>query len=95
MAEVVDDDDVDGGGMTLVFITLTLREARKVEALLAAWDVTFEVRARPLSRTLFGFARHGAYFFVPTGQAEDLGARLTAAGFGHGVIPFGREAPPE
>jgi hypothetical protein len=82
-------DDDAGGDLTLVFITLALREARRVEALLTDWGVPFEVRARPLGRTVFGFPRNGAYFFVPAEHAPELADRLTAAGFGHGVMPTG------
>jgi hypothetical protein len=79
-------EDPDDPDLQLVFLTLTLREARRVEALLVEWGLSFEVRSEPVGRTIFGLARHGACFYVRQADAAACATRLTAAGFGHGVI---------
>jgi hypothetical protein len=69
-----------------VFLTPSLREARRVEAVLEGHGVDFVVRVEPCGTTLFGSPRHGAAFYVRAGQADYCRVQLTAAGMELGVI---------
>jgi len=63
-----------------------LKEARRVEDLLTAHEVSYVVEVEPFSRTLFGTLRYGAAFYVIAGQAEYCRSQLVAAGFERGVL---------
>jgi hypothetical protein len=80
------DENIDTSHLTLVFLTLTLREARRAEALLDECGVTYVVRAQQVGRTIFGLPRTGACFYVAPSDVGLCAARLTEAGFGEGVI---------
>jgi hypothetical protein len=70
-----------------IFIARTLRQARKVEALLTEAGVDYVVQVEPYGRSLiFGTIRHGAAFYVAAAQAALSRERLVAAGFGKGVV---------
>lgn len=70
-----------------IFIARTLRQARKVEALLAEANVDYVVQVEPYGRSfLFGTIRHGAAFYVAAAQAPHGRERLIGAGLGKGVV---------
>jgi hypothetical protein len=72
--------------LTRVFLTPSLREAFQVEALLTGNGVDYVVRVEPCGRSLFGSPRHGAAFYVASGQAGYCRSQLTAAGMELGVV---------
>ena len=73
-----------------IFIARTLRQARKVEALLTDAGVDYAVQVEPYGRSLlFGTIRHGAAFYVAAAGATDCRERLIRAGFGTGVVERG------
>ena len=82
---------VDGDALVkpeAVYITLSLREARKVEALLTSRSVDYTVQAEEVGRTfLLGTRRHGAVFYVSATQAAYCREVLEQGGFRHGRIP--------
>lgn len=70
-----------------IFIARTLRQARKVEALLTDAGIDYAVQVEPYGRSLlFGTIRHGAAFYVTAAHAAQCRERLVGAGFGKGVI---------
>jgi hypothetical protein len=70
-----------------IFIARTLRQAKKVEALLTAAGVDYDVEVEPYGRSLlFGTIRHGAAFYVAAIDAAPCRERLVAAGFWKGVV---------
>ena len=70
-----------------IFIARTVRQARKVEALLTEAGVDYDVQVEPYGRSLlFGTIRHGAAFYVAGAHAADCRERLLRAGFEKGVI---------
>jgi hypothetical protein len=70
-----------------IFISRTLRQARKVEALLTQAGVHYVVQVEPYSRSiLFGTVRYGAAFYVAATQAVHCREQLVAAGFANGVV---------
>jgi hypothetical protein len=69
-----------------VFIAPSLRKALQVEELLTGEGVDYVVQVEVFARSLLGRARHGAVFYVSGAQAAWCRARLTAAGFGRGVV---------
>lgn len=82
---------VDGEALVepeAVYVTVSLREARKVEALLTARGLDYTVQAEEVGRTLFlGSPRHGAVFYVSAAQAAYCLSVLEQAGFRRGRIP--------
>lgn len=72
-----------------VFIATSMREARRIEALLSGHGIDYLVEVESLGTSLFGSPRHGAAFYVPAGQADFCREQITMAGLAHGVI----EAP--
>ena len=82
----IERDVVDGADMVCVFIAATLREAREAEALLTSVGVDYIVDVEPIGTTLFGSSRHGAAFYVATGQAAYSASKLVAAGLSLGVL---------
>ena len=70
-----------------VYVAATLREARRIEALLTARGVNYATQVEVLGRsTLFGSLRHGAGFYVTATQAEYCRAALAQAGFSSGIV---------
>jgi hypothetical protein len=70
-----------------VFMARTLRQARKIEALLTGAGVDYTVQVEPYGRSLlFGTIRHGAAFYVSAAHALSCRERLVSAGFGTGVV---------
>ena len=54
-----------------IYLAASLAAARAVEALLTSHGVEYAVQVEPLGRTtLFGSLRHGAAFYVSSGQAS-------------------------
>ena len=96
MAHVAPEDLPD---LERIFIARTLRQARKVEALLTDAGVDYAVQVEPYGRSLlFGTIRHGAAFYVAAAHAAHCRERLVAAGFGRGVVesdPTDRDEPPQ
>jgi hypothetical protein len=72
--------------LACVYVAATLKEAKAAEALLTAVGVDFVVDVEEIGTTLFGSTRHGAAFYVATGQAAYSGSKLVAAGLGLGVL---------
>jgi hypothetical protein len=70
-----------------VFIARTLRQAKRVEALLTESGVHYAVAVEPYGRSfLFGTIRHGAAFYVAGAQARHCRELLIGTGFEKGVI---------
>jgi hypothetical protein len=70
-----------------IFVARTLRQAKKVEALLTQAGVDYDVQVEPFGRSfLFRTIRHGAVFYVSAAQAAHCRERLAEAGFGKGVV---------
>lgn len=70
-----------------VFIAASLREARRVEELLTTRGVDYAVHVEPFAVTfLFRSTRHGAAFYVTSGQAAYCRSMLAAAGLSKGVV---------
>ena len=73
-----------------IYVTASLRVARRVEEWLTAAGVDYAVQVEPVGRSfLFGTVRMGAAFSVTAQQAPYCREQLTAAGLGGGVV----EAP--
>lgn len=70
----------------IVFLTPSLREARRVEALLTECGVDYAVSVEPCGKTLFGSPRNGAAFHVAEHQAAYCRTHLTSAGLALGVL---------
>lgn len=84
---MADVDAEDLKDLERIFIARTLRQARKVEALLTQAGVEYAVQVEPYGRSLlFGTIRHGAAFYVAGEHAPACRERLVAAGFGNGVV---------
>jgi hypothetical protein len=81
----VDPEDLQN--LERIFIARTLRQAKKVEALLTDAGVDYAVQVEPYGRSLlFGTIRHGAAFYVAAAQATECRDRLIRAGFGKGIV---------
>jgi hypothetical protein len=81
----VEPDDLQD--LERIFIARTLRQARKVEALLTEAGVDYAVQVEPYGRSLlFGTIRHGAAFYVAAAHAAHCRERLIGAGFEKGVV---------
>ena len=64
-----------------VYLAASLTEARQVEQLLSGSGVDYVVQVEALGRTtLFGSLRHGAGFYVTSGQAAHCRSLLAGAG---------------
>jgi hypothetical protein len=87
----VDPDELAHHELTLVFLTVSLAEARRAEQVLSARGVDYVVTVEACGTTFFGSPRHGAGFHVTTAQAEYCRLALLAAGFEVGVCV---EEPP-
>ena len=71
----------------LIFISGSLRMARRVEDWLTTAGVDYVVQVEPIGRSiLFRTLRMGAAFYVTSGQAAYCRHELTAAGLGRGVV---------
>ncbi len=70
-----------------VYLAATLREARRIEALLTARGVNYATQVEVLGgSSLFGSLRHGAGFYVTAAQAEYCRDALAQAGFSSGIV---------
>jgi hypothetical protein len=69
-----------------VYVAATLREALRVEEVLTASGVDYIVQVEEFATSLLFSARHGAVFYVATGQAAYCRHRLTAEGLARGVV---------
>ena len=70
-----------------IYLSSSLRAARKVEALLDSQGVSYVVQVEQLGRTtLFGTMRHAAGFYVTAGQASYCRSLLAEAGMAHGIV---------
>ena len=70
-----------------VFLTGSLRLAKRVEEWLTTAGVEYAVDVEPIGRSLlFGSIRMGAAFYVAETHADYCRQQLTAAGFGSGVV---------
>ena len=70
-----------------IFISGSLRMARRVEDWLTTAGVDYVVQVEPLGRSiLFRTLRMGAAFYVTSGQAAYCRQQLTVAGLGRGVV---------
>ena len=70
-----------------VYLAATLREARRIEALLTARGVDYATQVEVLGRsTLFGSLRHGVGFYVTATQAGYCRDALAQAGFSRGIV---------
>jgi hypothetical protein len=79
--------DVFGGQeLAAVFLASTLREARRVEALLTERGVNYVVKTEQFGHSLLGSPRVGAVFYVQVSQVDYCGSQLVAAGLGRGVL---------
>jgi hypothetical protein len=73
-----------------IYLSSSLRAARKVEALLESQGVSYVVQVEELGRTtLFGTMRHAAAFYVTAVQAEYCRSLLADAGMGYGIVDEG------
>jgi hypothetical protein len=72
--------------LTRVFLTPSLREARRVEEVLTTSGVDYAVRVEACGTTLFGSPRSGAAFYVSDSQADYCRSRLTSVGMELGVL---------
>jgi len=71
----------------LIFISGSLRLARRVEEWLTTAGVDYVVQVEPIGRSiLFRTLRMGAAFYVTSGQAAYCRQELTVAGLGRGVV---------
>jgi hypothetical protein len=85
MAGLIDPDDLQDAEK--IYLAASLREARKVEAVLTGHGVSYAVEVEELGRTtLFGSLRHGAGFYVTASQAASCRSLLLQAGFARGVV---------
>jgi hypothetical protein len=70
-----------------IFISGSLRMARRVEEWLTTAGVDYVVQVEPFGRSLlFRTVRMGAAFYVTLGQAASCRQELTVAGLGRGVV---------
>ena len=70
-----------------IYLAASLAVARAVEALLTSHGVDYAVQVEPLGRTtLFGSLRHGAAFYVYSGQAPYSRSLLRDSDLWKGVV---------
>ena len=70
-----------------IYLAASLAVARAVEALLTSRDVDYAVQVEPLGRTaLFGSLRHGAAFYVSSGQASYCRSLLSETELRKGIV---------
>jgi len=70
-----------------IFISGSLRMARRVEDWLTTAGVDYVVQVEPIGRSiLFRTLRMGAAFYVTSGQAAYCRQELTAVGLDRGVV---------
>jgi hypothetical protein len=78
-----------------IFLTGSLRAARRAEEWLRTAGVDYSVEVELLGRSLlFGSVRMGAAFYVTSSQAAYCRQQLAAAGFDRGVVAGDDAAPP-
>ena len=78
-----------------IFITGSLRAARRAEEWLMTAGVDYSVEVELIGRSLlFGSVRMGAAFYVTSSQAAYCRQQLSAAGFDGGVIAGHDQDPP-
>jgi hypothetical protein len=71
----------------LIFLSGTLRLAKRAEEWLTTAGVDYAVQVEPIGRTLlFRTMRMGAAFYVTSSQAAYCRNELTSAGLGRGVV---------
>lgn len=71
----------------LIFISGSLRTAKRVEEWLTTAGVDYVVQVEPIGRSiLFRTLRMGAAFYVTSAQASYCRHQLIAAGLGRGVV---------
>jgi hypothetical protein len=79
----------------IVFVTGSLRTARRAEEWLTTAGVAYSVEVEVLGRSLlFGSVRMGAAFYVTSSQAAFCREQLTVAGFHRGVVAGDDPDPP-
>jgi hypothetical protein len=70
-----------------LYLTASLGDAKKVEALLTSRGVDYAVETEEIGRSLvFGSPRHGAVFYVAAAQLEYSRSVLAEGGFARGLI---------
>ena len=70
-----------------IYLAASLSVARAVEALLTSRGVDYAVQVEPLGRTtLFGSLRHGAAFYVSSGQASYCRSLLRETDLRRGIV---------
>jgi hypothetical protein len=79
-------EDLDGREIARIFMTPKLREARRAEDVLSRRGVDYVVTGERFGRTLLGFSRMGASFYVRAEQADFCAEILHAAGLSRGVV---------
>lgn len=82
----LDPDDFGDRELARIFMTPKMAEARRAEDALSARGVDFFVMAEPFGRTLFGFTRTGASFYVLADQVDLSVEVLEAAGLSRGIV---------
>jgi hypothetical protein len=71
-----------------IFIAATTAEAERIERLLEAEGIDFELTPEPFVQGLLsGSCALGLLFEVPSGEAERCRRLLTDAGLGRGIVP--------
>jgi len=75
-------------------MTPKLAEARRAEDVLTGRGVRYFVQAEPFGRTLLGFSRTGATFYVAAEQADFCAGVLEAAGLARGVVAKDEDEAP-
>jgi hypothetical protein len=72
-----------------IFIAAKLKEALRVEEMLTTAGVDYAVQVEPFGTSIFFSRRHGAAFYVSSGQAEYCRTRLVAHGLARGIVEDG------
>ena len=86
---IVDEDEFGGRPLARIFLSATVSEARRVEAVLDQHGADYCVRVEPCGRTLFGSIRQGAAFLVDAAQADSCDEALVRAGLSAGIVRDG------
>ena len=75
-----------------IYLAASIRDARKVEAMLDARGIDYVVQVEDLGRsTLFGTRRHAAGFYVAAAQAALCRSLLADAALAQGIVDDGGE----
>jgi len=81
-------EDFEGQEMTRVYLAAKLKEAKRVEDILAASGINFAVEIEPYQKLLLGIILRkylGAGFFVRSTEAALARSTLSAAGLVVGI----------